>query len=111
MRSVRSALCLAALLPIALAWLAGTAGAQQRMVISGFVQWISGSDMQVVADNGASLPVDLSLVDLSEYNGLRGGDRVRVFGYVSPDRSRLIAERIDRSSAPNVYDSYTPYPQ
>jgi hypothetical protein len=91
--------------------LAGPASGQQRMVISGFVQWISGSTLQVVADNGASIRVDLQVVDQSEYNTLRGGDRVRVFGYVSPDRSRLIAERIDRSEAPNVYDSYTPYPQ
>jgi hypothetical protein len=67
--------------------------------------------MQVVADNGVSIRVDLQLVDLSEYNGLQNGDRVRVFGYVSPDRSRLIGERIDRIDAPNVYDSYTPYPQ
>ena len=36
---------------------------------------------------------------------------MRVFGYVSPDRSELIAQRIDRSDAPNVYDSYSTYPQ
>ena len=50
----------------------------------------------------------LQLVDQSEYNALSNGDRVRVFGYVSPDRSRLIGERIDRVDAPNVYDTYTP---
>ena len=88
--------------------LAGPAAGQQRLVISGFVQWIAGSTMQVVADNGASIRVDLQLVDQSEYNALSNGDRVRVFGYVSPDRSRLIGERIDRVDAPNVYDTYTP---
>lgn len=91
--------------------LAGPVAGQQRLAISGFVQWVSGSAMQVVADNGSSIRVDLQLVGQSEYNTLRGGDRVRVFGYVSPDRSRLIGERIDRIDAPNVYDSYTPYPQ
>ena len=102
---------LVALLGGGLVALAGPASGQQRLVISGFVQWISGSSMQVVADNGASIRADLQLVDQSDYNTLRGGDRVRVFGYVSPDRSRLIAERIDRVDAPNVYDSYSPYPQ
>jgi hypothetical protein len=91
--------------------LAGPASGQQRMVISGFVQWISGSDMQMVADNGVSIRVNLDNAAQSDYNTLRNGDRIRVFGYVSPDRSELIAERIDRSDAPNVYDSYTPYPQ
>ena len=97
-----------ALLCGGLVCLAGPASGQQRLVISGFVQWISGSTMQVVADNGASVRVDLQLVDQSDYNTLRNGDRVRVFGYISPDRSRLIGESIDRSDAPNIYDSYTP---
>ena len=39
--------------------LAGPASGQQRMVITGFVQWISGSDMQVMADNGASIRINL----------------------------------------------------
>jgi hypothetical protein len=100
-----------ALLAGCLAAPVGPAAGQQRLAISGFVQWISGASMQVVADNGFSIRVDLQLVDQSEYNTLSNGDRVRVFGYISPDRSRLIGERIDRVDAPNVYDSYTPYPQ
>ena len=91
--------------------LAGPAAAQQHFNFSGFVQWIQGSSMQVAGDNGYSIRVDLQLVDQSDYNTLRGGDRVRVFGYVSPDRSRVIAQRIDRSDAPNVYEPYSPYPQ
>jgi endonuclease YncB( thermonuclease family) len=85
--------------------IAASATAQQRLSFTGFVQWISGSSMQVVADNGASVRVELRLVDQPSYNTLRAGDPVRVFGYVSPDRSRLIGERIDRIDAPNVYDS------
>lgn len=91
--------------------LAGPAAAQQRLVVSGFVQWISGSSMQVVADNGASVRVDLQAVDQSDYNTLQPGDRVRVLGYVSPDGSRLVGQRIDRVNAPNVYDSYSSNPQ
>jgi hypothetical protein len=91
--------------------LAEPSAAQQPFAFSGFVQWISGATMQVMGDNGYSIRVDLQTVDQSSYNTLRGGDRVRVFGYVSPDRSRVIAQRIDRSDAPNVYDPYSPYPQ
>ena len=93
--------------------LAGPVAGQQRLVVSGFVQYISGSTLQMVADDtgirvGGSIRVDLTLVAQSDYNTLRSGDRVRVFGYVSPDRSRLIGERIDRLDAPNVYEHYTP---
>ena len=91
--------------------LAGPVSGQERMAISGVVQWISGSAMQIVADNGASIRINLQNTAQSDYNTLRGGDRVRVFGYVSPDRSRLIAERIERVDAPNTYDSYSAYPQ
>jgi len=90
--------------------IAGSAAGQQRLVISGFVQWISGSNMQLQADNGASLRIDLQNVDQSDYNTLENGDRVEVVGVVSPDGSKLIADRVDRSSAPNVYDPYSPNP-
>jgi hypothetical protein len=102
---------LAAGLLVGFLLMAGPATAQQRMSLAGYVQWISGSTMQLMADNGISVRVDLQRADQASYNTIRGGDRVRVFGYVNPDRSRLIAERIDRSEAPNVYDSYSPYPQ
>jgi hypothetical protein len=89
---------------------AGSVSAQQRTVITGFVQWISGSDMQVMADNGISIRINLDNAAQSDYNTLSNGDRVRVFGYVSPDRSELIAQRIERIDEPNVYDSQSAYP-
>lgn len=89
----------------------GPAAAQPPYVFAGIVQWIGGSTMQVIADNGSSIRVDLELVPQSEYNTLNPGDRIRVVGHVSPDRSRVIAQRIDRGDAPNVYDPYSPYPQ
>jgi hypothetical protein len=99
------------LLGASLAALAGPAAAQQPFAFSGFVQWIQGSTLQVMGDNGYSIRVDLQNVAQSDYNLLRGGDRVRVFGYVSPDRSRVIGQRVDRIDAPNVYEPYSPYPQ
>jgi len=90
--------------------IAGSAAGQQRLVISGFVQWISGSNMQLQADNGASVRIDLQNVDQSDYNTLQNGDRVEVVGVVSPDGSKLLADRVDRSDAPNVYDPYSPNP-
>ena len=111
-RAGRTHWCLiVALLCGGLVVLAGPAAAQQPFAFAGFVQWIQGSTMQVMGDNGYSIRVDLQLVGQSDYNTLKGGDRVRVFGYVSPDRSRVIGQRIDRSDAPNVYEPYSPYPQ
>src|SRR5262249_39274235 len=93
------------LVVVGLLLVAQPAGAQERLSFSAFVQWISGSSMQIIIDNGASIRVDLRLVDQVSYNTLRPGDPVQVSGYVSPDRSRLIGERINRIDAPNVYDA------
>jgi hypothetical protein len=76
---------------------------QERLVITGTVQWIDGQKMEVMADDGLSIRVDLERVDQSSYNTLSGGDRVRVVGFVSPDRSKLIAESVE-GGATNVYD-------
>jgi hypothetical protein len=48
-----------------------------------------------MADANVSVSIDVSRLPTSAYPALRGGDRVRVIGYVSPDRSRLIAESIE----------------
>jgi hypothetical protein len=92
-----------------LGWLGGPAAAQQRIIINGFVQWIDGSRMQVMADSGYSVNVSLDRVTQDEYNTIRGGDRVRVYGFVPPDRRRVIAERIE--VGPNTYDNYRAYPE
>jgi len=59
--------------------------------------------MEVMADSGISIKVDLQRVDQSSYNTLAPGDRVRVVDFVSPDRSQLIAERVV-GGATNIYD-------
>ena len=71
------------------------ADAQQRLVIVGMVQWTSSNRLQIITDGGQSLSVDVSRLDQGSYSTLRGGDRVRVVGYVAPDRNRLIAESLE----------------
>jgi hypothetical protein len=106
---VKRRLLFVALLALGFGWLVGPAGAQQRIVINGYVQWIDGSRMQVIADSGYSISVSLDQVALDEYRTIRGGDRVRVFGFVPPDRRRVIAERIEQG--PNVYETNPAFPQ
>jgi hypothetical protein len=76
--------------------IAGPADAQQAVSFTGTVQWTSATSMQVAADNGASISLDLSRADQSSYTSLRGGDRVHVYGYLSADRKRVVAVDIRR---------------
>jgi len=71
------------------------ADAQQRLVIVGMVQWTSTNRIQLITDGGQSLSVDVSQLDQGSYSSLRGGERVRVVGYVPPERNRLIAESLE----------------
>lgn len=72
----------------------GATIAQQRMNVHGWVQWISGTRMQVTTDDGLSLAVDLNRIDQRAYQSLKNGDGITVAGVVASDRSRLMAERI-----------------
>jgi hypothetical protein len=94
---------------LAWGWLTLPAVAQQRIVINGSIQWIDGSKMQVMADSGYSISVSLDQIAQDEYNTMRGGDRIRIYGIVPPDRRRVIAERIERGA--NIYDDYSAFPQ
>jgi hypothetical protein len=94
-RFARSAavVLLSALLLIAVA--PGLGNAQSRLyVVHGWVQWISGTRMQVTTDDGLSLSVDLTQVDQGTYQAFRSGDGVTIAGVVTPDRSRLMARTI-----------------
>ena len=71
------------------------ADAQQRLVVVGMVQWTSTNRIQLITDGGQSVSVDVSQLDQGSYSTLRGGDRVRVVGYVPPERNRLIAESLE----------------
>jgi hypothetical protein len=76
-----------------------TAAAQQRYALFGMVQWASGNRVQMMADNGMSVSIDVSRLDQSAYTSLRGGERIRVVGYTSPDRTRVIAESLEIGDA------------
>lgn len=92
-----SALVVAALL--AVGPLQGPAEAQQRYALFGMVQWATGNRVQLMADNGMSVSIDVSRLEQSAYTSLRGGERVRVVGYTSPDRTRVIAESLEIGDA------------
>ena len=99
MNRVRADRALAGLL-VGAAWLAlavAPAGAQQARFM-GSVQWISARDMQVMTESGASIAVDLTQAEQSDYRGLRPGDWVFVEGVMSPDRRKVVAREIWRDS-------------
>jgi hypothetical protein len=81
---------------------AGEARAQETVQVHGRVQWISGTQMIMVTDDGLSLAVDLLDVDQSSYEALANGATVTVGGVVASDRSRLIARwvRPDPTTGP-----------
>ena len=71
-----------------------TVSAQGVVYYEGRVQWLSGSTMILMTDEGWSLKVDLRRVDQSEYLGLRSGTRIIVTGVISEDESYLIGRSI-----------------
>ncbi len=99
---VRGLSRLVAVVLVALALAPAVAEAQRRWVVVGFVQWTSTNRIQVMSDDGPTVSIDVSRIDQGAYWGLRGGERVRVIGYVAPERNRLIADSFE------IVDS-TPY--
>ena len=92
-----SGIVVAVVMVVALA--GGFAAAQQRLVLVGAVQWTSTNRVQMMTDQGVSVSIDVSRIDQSVYTSLRTGDRLRVVGYVSSDRTRLIAESMEPAEA------------
>ena len=91
----------AVLLAIGLAGLgAARLEAQERIRIAGWVQWISGTRMQVMTDGG-TVAVDLQQAEQASYQALPPGEWVVVDGVVASDRRRVIARDIwrDRGAA------------
>lgn len=104
MRSVASGLLLL-VLGVCPAW------AQERIVVLGVVQWVAGTGLVMVADNGVSLRVDLMRADQRSYLGLRAGDRIMVVGTVAPERDRLLAESITSGADTIPNDAWRQFPQ
>lgn len=72
--------------------LAGAEAAPVRLI--GSVQWIGGLGMALALDTGGSIRIDLTSVELTDYQGLTSGDRVVVTGVLSPRRDHVIASAI-----------------
>jgi len=72
--------------------------AQERIRLTGGVQWIGGTRMQVMTDGGATVAIDLREAGQTSYQALRVGERVVVDGVVASDRSRVIARDIRRDA-------------
>ena len=77
--------------------------AQQRLSVTGTIQWVSSTRIQVMTDAQVSVSIDVSRLPQGSYPLLRTGDRVNVVGVVSPDRSRLIAESVDAGTPGGGY--------
>jgi hypothetical protein len=75
------------------------AGAQSPLYYAGRVQWIAGSTMVLMTDEGWSLRVDLKRVAQSEYSGLGSSDRVIVTGFISEDGNYVVGLSIARTRA------------
>lgn len=73
----------------------GGLGAQERIRLAGWVQWVGGTRMQVMTEGG-TVAVDLREAAQGSYQGLRPGERVVVDGVVASDRSRVMARDIWR---------------
>ena len=50
----------------------------------GYLQWIAGTKLMLLADNGASIAIDLTEADQSSYQGLAQGEGITVGGTVKP---------------------------
>lgn len=79
--------------------------AQQLLRFFGSVQWIAGTSMQLMTDSGASVAVDLTQADQSDYQALRNGELVVIDGVLSADRRRIIAREIWRDSGRGYWES------
>jgi hypothetical protein len=87
---------LAAVLALALAVTAPDA--QGMIRLSGVVQWVTATRMQMITDDGGSVNIDLSRADQASYQALRNGDRVIVDGVLASDRRHVVASEIWRDS-------------
>jgi hypothetical protein len=72
------------------------AEAQRLLLYEGRVQWIAGSTLILMTDDGWSLRVDLTRVSQSDYSGLGPRDRIIVRGTLSQDGNYVLGLSIER---------------
>jgi hypothetical protein len=86
---------LVALIVVLLAASVDADNAPVRLI--GAVQWIGGLGMALALDTGGSIRIDLTSVELADYQGLTSGDRIVVTGMLSTRRDHVIATAIART--------------
>jgi hypothetical protein len=69
---------------------------QRPLFYEGRVQWIAGSTLILMTDDGWSLRVDLTRVAQSDYSGVGPRDRIIVSGTLSRDGNYLLGLSIER---------------
>ena len=52
--------------------------------VHGYVQWIAGSKLMLLADNGAQVAIDISELEQSAYQALEPGQGISIAGVVKP---------------------------
>jgi len=57
---------------------------RRGFVVHGYLQWIAGSKLMLMADFGAPVAIDLSEIDQSSYMGLEQGEGMTIAGVVKP---------------------------
>src|SRR5713101_6253663 len=72
------------------------AEAQRPQLYEGRVQWIAGSTLILMTDEGWSLRVDLTRVPQSDYSGVGPRDRIIVNGTLSQDGNYVLGLSIER---------------
>ena len=90
---------------VGLGWLAVLAAAgspaaqeERRFAVHGYVQWLTGTVMQLALDDGTSVAIDLTRVDQGSYQALQVGDGVSVTGVIVGRESRWIADAVSPDS-------------
>jgi hypothetical protein len=77
------------------------AEAQRPLLYEGRVQWIAGSTLILMTDDGWSLRVNLTRVPQSDYSGLTPRDRIIVSGTLSQDGNYVLGLSIERVRSDN----------
>ena len=75
--------------------LSGAQDNRRGFWVHGYVQWIAGSKLMLLADSGAQVALDISELDQRAYQALEQGEGITVAGVIKPPV--------------NVDDRYMPY--
>jgi hypothetical protein len=57
---------------------------RRQFRVHGYIQWLAGEKLMLMADNGAVIAIDLTEADQSAYQTLAQGEGITVGGVVKP---------------------------